>query len=211
MTIDFWAGRWREGRIGFHEGAPNAFLQRHNGRLGQARRVLVPLCGKAEDLAYLASLGHEVVGIEAVEDAVEAFFAEHELAPEVDRGKLIRRYSAKGITILCGDVFACTAADVGTVSALYDRAALVALPEDVRPKYVRHLRALLAPGSSALVVTFDYPDGAIEGPPFSVTEKELRDLYAGARAIELLEHGPVRSGRLAGANGATEMCFAIAV
>jgi len=211
MKIDFWAERWKEGRIGFHEGRTNVFLARHVDRLGAApRRVLVPLCGKAEDMAFLASRGHDVVGIEAIEDAVKAFFHEHELEPSVrELDGNVRAYSSGRVTLLAGDVFACTKQHVGDVDALYDRAALVALPADVRPRYVAHLRGLLAPQSKALLVSFDYDQSKFQPPPFAVSEEEVRRHYAGAQ-VTVLESGPLEGPRFreAGITG-TEQCFSI--
>ena len=211
MEIDFWAQRWKEGRIGFHEGRTNAFLARHVDHLGAApRRVLVPLCGKTEDMAFLASRGHDVVGIEAIESAVKAFFEEHELEPSVrELDGDVRAYSSGRVTLLAGDLFACTKQHVGDVNALYDRAALVALPADVRPRYVAHLRGLLAPQSNGLLVSFDYDQSKLEPPPFAVPEEEIRHHYAGAR-VTLLEEGPLDGPRLreAGVTG-REQCFAI--
>jgi thiopurine S-methyltransferase len=213
VDTDFWAQRWREGRIGFHEGRPNSFLERHGARLtaGRAsRRVLVPLCGKAEDLAYLASLGHQVVGVEMVEQAVRAFFEEHGLSPHVTAGAHGTAWTAGGVTILCADVFACTVADVGPVNAFYDRAALIAFPAPLRPRYVRHLRALLAPGSEGIVVTLEYPPEAIQGPPFSVDESELREHYAGAAVESLGTKTPVDNARLRDlGDAAVERCFGV--
>lgn len=186
MQIADWAQRWTEGKIGFHEGKANELLATYASRLGEARRVLVPLCGKAEDMAFLAAMGHEIVGIEAVELAVQAFFREHGLEPAVERGaRGLTFYRAPGITILSGDVFAATPDDVGAVNALYDRAAMVALPGDVRPRYVAHLRALLPAGSTGLLVTFDYDQSRIDGPPFAVNDAEVRRLYAGAEVTLL--------------------------
>lgn len=211
MEIDFWAQRWKEGRIGFHEGRTNAFLARHVGRLGDPpKRVLVPLCGKAEDMAYLAARGHDVVGIEVIEDAVKAFFREHELEPSVrELDGNVRAYASGRVTLLVGDVFACTRAHVGNVDALYDRAALVALPADVRPRYVAHLRELLAPRSKGLLVTFDYDPSKFEPPPFVVSEEEVRRHYAGA-AVTDIDQAPLEGPRFreAGVSG-TERCFAI--
>src|SRR5215510_3121795 len=103
-----WLARWRDGRIGFHEGRPNELLERHIGRLAGRRRVLVPLCGKAEVLAFLAAHGHEVIGIELVEQAVREFFADHALTPSiVPRGPLVA-YTAPPVTLLSGDFFATT-------------------------------------------------------------------------------------------------------
>ncbi len=214
VDIDFWAARWKEGRIGFHEGRTNAFLERHVGRLltsaGAPRRVLVPLCGKTEDLAFLAAQGHEVIGIEAVEDAVRAFFTEHGLTPTVrPRGEHVREYSAPRLTLLCGDVFACTAEIVGPVDALYDRAAVIALPPDVRRRYVAHVRSLLAPGSRGLIVSVEYDTTKMEPPPFSVMTDELHELYAGAR-LEQLEEGIWQPPKMKEMGmTAVERCFAV--
>lgn len=184
MDIAFWAGRWNEGRIqGFHEGKANELLARFANELGDGRTVLVPLCGKAEDLAYLASRGHHVVGIEVVEDAVKAFFAEHGLTPTVRPGKGAKIYEAAGITILCGDVFAVTPEDTGPVDALYDRAALVALPPDMRKRYAAKVKSLLSPGAKGLLVTLEYKEGTVTPPPHSVVESEVRALYENVRPL----------------------------
>jgi len=192
-----WHERWRDGRISFHEGRVNAFLARHLSRLGTGRRVLVPLCGKAEDLAYLAAAGHEVIGIELVPEAAEAFFDEH---PHLREGP---------VRIVVGDFFATTAADVGPIDAFYDRAALIALPDELRPRYVEHLRRLVAPGAPGLVITIEYRQELAAGPPFAVFEDEVRALWSGS-SIELVDEGPAASARLRDA-GATpvERCFAI--
>ena len=195
MNPDFWTTRWRDGRIGFHEGAPNTLLTAHVSSLGDARRVLVPLCGKTEDLAFLAAQGHSVVGVELVEDAVRAFFSEHALTPTVTRRGDVTEFSHGAVTVLSGDVFATTPALVGPVDALYDRAALIALPEAVRARYVAHLRPLLAPGAEGLVVALEYPPEAMSGPPFSVPDAEVRRHFEGLDVTVLAER-PARAAAL---------------
>jgi thiopurine S-methyltransferase len=215
MDPTFWAKRWAEGRIGFHEGRPNHYLQAHARRLAAKGRVLVPLCGKAEDLAYLAHLGHEVVGVEVVEDAVRAFFEEHELTPtRTPAGSGLIVYSAPtaGITIVAGDFFACSPELLGPparpLTAFYDRAALIALPPDIRVRYVSHLRSLLPPRTPGLVVTIEYAPG-MDPPPFSVGEDEVRRLFAG-HTVELLEQGPTTNARFQEAKvDAVEKCFGL--
>lgn len=179
MEAAFWHARWGEGRIGFHEGKPNAHLVKHLGVLKAVKRVLVPLCGKAEDLAFLASQGHEVVGVELVESAVKAFFDERGVTPEVSQHGPYTRSVAANITLLAGDFFAATRALLGNVDGVYDRAALIALPDTMRGDYVKHLRALLPAGAPGLIVTVEYPQDKMEGPPFCVPEAELRTHYAG--------------------------------
>jgi thiopurine S-methyltransferase len=207
---DEWLARWRSGEIGFHAARPNPLLERHVTRLAGGARVLVPLCGKSEDLALLAARGHEVVGVELAELAVAAFFAEHALTPEVSPRGPFRAYRAGPITLLVGDVFDATPQWLGPVDALYDRAALVALPTELRPRYVAALRGLVPVGASALVITLDYDQARAEGPPFSVDEAELRSHYAGS-TIELVEARPTTDvSRLTRAGvPVTERCFAI--
>lgn len=206
MEPDFWKQRWAEGRTAFHEGVANELLVANAARL--AGRVLVPLCGKAEDLAYLASLGHEVVGVELVESAVASFFSEHGLVPDVDEpwaDCTHRKYTHGAITLIAGDWFTVTREMVGAVTSVYDRAALVAMPPERRIAYVAQLRTLVAPGTPGLLVALDYPASRFEGPPFPVGDTEVRAHYTRA---ELLAEVPAR-GRVGDANiGAVERCYA---
>lgn len=209
MEPDFWRSRWSEGRIGFHEGRPNALLVKHLAALGKAKRVLVPLCGKAEDLAFLASQGHQVVGVELVESAVKAFFSERGVTPVIDTHGPFKRYTAANITVLAGDFFATTRELLGAVDALYDRAAVIALPETMRPGYVKHLRSLLPAGAPGIVITTEYPQEKLEGPPFSVPEAELRAHYAGSK-VELVDEVRAEGPRFSPIN-AVEKCFIVSL
>src|SRR5262249_44359919 len=185
-----WLARWRDGRTAFHERRPNGLLERHAPQLDGRRRVLVPLCGKAEDLAFLAARGHDVVGIELAEQAARAFFVEHDLAPTVTPHGPFASWTAanRSLTLLVGDFFAVTPELIGPIDAVYARAALSALPRELRPRYVGLLRSLLA-GGPAMVITLEYDQSAMSGPPFAVDEAELRALYAGAE-VELLAERP---------------------
>ena len=220
---DDWLARWREDRIGFHEGRPNDLLVHHAAQLAGHRRVLVPMCGKAEDLAFLAARGHDVIGVELAEPAVQAFFAEHDLAPSIARRGPVVAYEigrgvmaaapaagpAGAITLLAGDFFAVTPGLLGPVDALYDRAALVALPAELRPRYLAQLRALVPAGVPALVITYEYDQAVVGGPPFAVLEPELRALYAGA-AVELLEERAATIAKCAQSGvPVSERCFAV--
>ena len=188
MDPAFWKSRWAEGKIGFHEGAPNAYLVKHHDKLATYPRVLVPMCGKAEDLAYLAARGHDVVGIELAADAIDQFFAEHAITPAVSDRAGLRVYEAGAITLLAGDFFATTRESVGSIEGVYDRGAIVALPPDMHARYATHLRALAPALKRQLLIAIEYPPGAYDGPPFTVTVDELRALYPDA-AIELVDQG----------------------
>ena len=212
MHAEFWLDRWREGKIAFHEGRTNTFLARHAERFAPKSRILVPLCGKAHDMLFLAACGHRVLGVEVAEEAVSAFFADNELPFERRPLGPFEAWESGPITILCGDFFATTPelmAEHG-VNALYDRAALVALPKDMRQRYAAHVRTLLPAGARALVITFEYPQEQMAGPPFSVDEPELRALYAGL-AAEQIDSAMADAPRFTDAGvGAIERVFTLA-
>ena len=197
MDRSFWHSRWQDNQIGFHEGAPNRFLLRYADRLEPYRRILVPLCGKTEDLSYLAAHEHDVIGIELVEDAVRQFFTEHAITPTVTPHAGLTVYTAERITVIAGDFFATTPDLVGPIDAVYDRAALVALPPDMRKRYAAHVRTLAPDARTILLVSIEYPDGSFEGPPFSVPEAEIRAHYPSAK-LDKLAHEPEPRGRAGG-------------
>ena len=206
MDHDFWHSRWGAGQIGFHEGEVNQHLAEHGSALGSGKRVLVPLCGKAEDLTYLVAYGHQVVGVELVESAVAAFFAEHGAEAKIEQAGAFKRYSAPGITIFVGDFFDTTRELLGPVDALYDRAAIIALPEAMRVAYAKHVRALMPAGAPGIIVTTEYPQDQMSGPPFSVPEAELRSHYAGLK-LERVAEVKARLQRLPGVG--SEKCFVV--
>ncbi|WP_375738166.1 thiopurine S-methyltransferase [Pseudomonas boanensis] len=189
MDEAFWLARWEQDQIGFHLREVNPYLQRYWPSLGLARgsQVLVPLCGKTLDMAWLAGQGYRVLGVELAQRAVEDFFAEQGLEPDVRQEGALQRYSAGAVEILQGDFFAVSPEQVADCKALYDRAALIALPPAMREDYVAHLSCLLAPGSCGLMVTLDYQQSRLDGPPFSVPEAEVRERFAGGWQLELLE------------------------
>lgn len=192
MQPEFWLERWQRNEIGFHQPAPHRALARHWASLGLPRgsRVLVPLAGKSSDMLWLAAAGHHVLGIELAEIAVRAFFDENALSPKIAKHGALRCFSVDGLDLWCGDVFAVGVAQVGRVAAVFDRAALVALPEELRRRYVAHLDALTPPDTRTLLVTMEYAQAEMSGPPHAVLEDEVRTLYA-AHEIELLERADV--------------------
>jgi thiopurine S-methyltransferase len=153
-------------------------------------RVFVPLCGKSRDLIWLAKRGHSVVGCEISRIAVTSFFDEAGLAPLRTVDGPVERWRAGAIEILLGDFFGLGCEVIGGFDAIYDRAALVALPETMRPRYVEALIGLAAPGTAMLLVTVEYPQHEREGPPFSVPERDVRELFGGAAEVALLESLP---------------------
>ncbi len=187
-----WHESWREGRTAFHQDDVNGDLLAYEEAFlaGGPHRVLVPLCGKTVDLIWLAERGHDAVGVEFVPQAADAFFAEQGLKPETSQDGAIRVLRAGGITILNGDFFAVTQALAGRIDRIWDRAALVALPTDVRIRYAKHIRSLAEPGARLLLNTFEYDESKMDGPPFSIRDSEVREHYSSAD-IELLSEADV--------------------
>lgn len=188
MDASFWHERWQRNEIGFHQARPHAALDRLWGRLGLPRgsRVFVPLAGKSLDMLWLAAAGHRVVGIELSPIAVRDFFAEHGLEPWVERHGALTLHRAGDVELWCGDVFALTAATLGPVAGAFDRAALVALPPVMRERYAAQLSRLLPPGARTLLVTMEYDQRQMSGPPHAVLEDEVRALFGSSHAITLL-------------------------
>lgn len=192
MEAQFWHDRWSQRDIGFHQSEINAFLIKYWPALELAENstVLVPLCGKSRDMVWLAQRGHSVIGLELSEVAVDEFFQELGVTPEIERNDRFVIYSADNIRILCGDFFAVTQQDLGPIDAVYDRAALVALPPEMRRRYAEHLGTLLSAPVQTLLVTFEYEEGQAEGPPFCVDRKEVTALFGDCCDLELLDDQP---------------------
>ena len=189
MEPKFWQERWARNQIGFHLPEVNPYLQRHWPKLALAEgaKVLVPLCGKSLDLMWLASLGYRVLGVELSEQAVEAFFSEQGLMPGISQRGVFKVYRADLIEVWCGDFFALDAEALADCSALYDRAALIALPPLMRAQYAEHLNALLRPGCQGLLITLDYDQTQKAGPPFAVADEEVKLLLGGHWSVQVLE------------------------
>ncbi|MEO8342281.1 MAG: thiopurine S-methyltransferase [Gallionella sp.] len=191
MQNDFWLERWKQEKIGFHQNGINPYLCEYWQELHLARDslIFVPLCGKSRDLLWLRQQGHPVVGVELSDVAVQAFFQENGYAPkQITRGKF-GCYKAHGIHILCGDFFEMNKEDLssrGKVNATYDRAALIALPQEMRERYVRHLISILPPATQILLITLDYLQTEMQGPPFSVSADEVAALYGEHAEVHLL-------------------------
>jgi thiopurine S-methyltransferase len=173
MEADFWLTRWQRNEIGFHQDRPHDALARFWGRLGltAGTRVFVPLAGKSLDLVWLAQRGHAVVGIELSEIAVRDFRAAH---------------GSSDVDLRCGDLFDLGPATLGRIDAIFDRASLVALPPPMRRSYAAKLAELSPPGTRTLLVTMEYDQSRMAGPPHSVPESEVQELFGATHDIEWL-------------------------
>ena len=195
MHHDFWHDRWTKQEIGFHEGQVNALLARYFSALAlpQQARVFIPLCGKAVDIEWIASQDCEVIGVEFNESAVEQFFAERNLSPNI---KIVGDhvcYSYENIRLFVGDFFALTPEQLGHIDAVYDRAAMVALPPEIRQRYVRRL-PMLTEQCPMLLITFVYDQSALSGPPFSIDMQEIEKHYSHHFSIKCLKSVALEDG-----------------
>lgn len=188
MDYEFWHERWRTRQIGFHQSSPHPFLERWWPALGvpAGERVYVPLCGKSLDMIWLGVRGHPVVGSELSSIAIQEFFGERGPAASMPHGPF-RRHVSGACEILEGDALLLTPELLGSVQAAYDRAALVALPPEMRKSYASRFAELLPAGSRTLLIAFEYAQHLREGPPFSVEPDEITTLYGGNFAIRELE------------------------
>jgi len=143
----------------------------------------VPLCGKSYDMIWLRDQGHRVIGIEFSPIAAKDFFDENGLSPTVTHHRTFECWTADDITLFIGDFFALESADTKSVDGVYDRAALIALPPTMRKDYVTHIDAIVPPHAPTLLITFEYPQHEMEGPPFSVMQSEVQQLYENRHTI----------------------------
>ena len=189
MKAQFWLQRWQDGQTGFHLDDVLPLLPKHwsSMALPVGSRVFVPLAGKSKDMLWLASQGYRVLGVELSPLAVRQFFEENKLEPVIHESAAGRHFVAGPIELICGDFFDLGEADLSGCAAMYDRAALIALPVEMRRRYATHLSRMLPAECRMLLITIDYAQSEMDGPPFSVNADEVQVLYADDWQITMLE------------------------
>jgi thiopurine S-methyltransferase len=208
LEAEFWHERWRAGQIGFHQSAVDRYLSRYwpELRLTSGGRVFVPLCGKSLDLLWLLERGHDVAGVELSAVALESFCMEHGVPAKRRIVDGFDVYESVNLRLYRGDFFALTPELLGPVAAVYDRAALISWRPELRAAYVDHATALTGPGTQTLLVTLEYAQAQMKGPPFSVVADNVERLYARNHAIKELSRQDIlaREPRFQ-ARGVTEL------
>ncbi len=195
MNHEFWHDKWQKQQIGFHEPKANPLLLAHLKALDLApsSKIFLPLCGKTLDIAWLLAQGFEVVGAELNKLAVCALFEEMHITPTISECGALTRYSAKGLDIYLGDIFALQATTLGPVAAIYDRAALIALPETMRRDYSKHIRNLTGTAKQ-LLITVEYDQSLQAGPPFNVSAAEVAKHYEPFYKLDTLAVQSIKGG-----------------
>jgi len=193
VDIEFWQQRWHQNQTGFHLDKVNPYLVDFWSSLNLKKntQVLVPLCGKSLDMVWLANNSHQVLGIECSDKAIDEFFQLQDLVPDVKTIENFKKHGSADYSILRGDFFKLDNEVLADVSAVYDRASLVALPEDMRQQYVELLIRHLPESVSVLLVTIEYDQSKMSGPPFSVSDDEVQKLYSSEFAINKLHEQDV--------------------
>lgn len=195
MEANFWHQRWKNNEIGFHEGTANALLVAYVERLGlkPGARILLPLCGKTRDIAWLLSQGYRVAGAELSALAITQLFQELGVEPSIEKTGALDLYRGPNLDIFVGDIFALTRETLGAVDAVYDRAALVAFPPDMRARYAAHLLAI-SNAAPQLLINFEYDQSLIAGPPFSVSGADILSYYRDSHRVARLAQREIPGG-----------------
>ena len=181
-----WLDRWRKGTTGWHRSDINPQLIENINQLSEVRTqtIFVPLCGASLDMKYLINQGFHVVGVELSPLAIDRFFNENQIEYKVSKVEEFDLYQGKNIDIYCGDFFKLKKNYLYDASCIYDRAALIALNPDLQKKYVRHLKDILPNSSKILLLTMFYPQNEMEGPPYSVGDNNVEDLFSEYKDIK---------------------------
>ncbi|MDC0390645.1 thiopurine S-methyltransferase [Candidatus Thioglobus sp.] len=184
-----WIQRWKDNKIGWHRDDPNSKLITFVSclQLTPGDTVFVPLCGKSKDMIYLAQQGYKVIGVELSALAADQFFTDNKIEYQVSQEQYFEVYMSENITIYSGDFFELTKLHLTAAVAVYDRAALIALPAGLRVKYAQHLYSIIGKGCRMLLLTLNYPQSKISGPPYAVNKDEVVSLYNDGFECQLLQ------------------------
>lgn len=196
MEHSFWHSKWQNNEIAFHEPQGNALLVKYSSDLlctAKNPTIFVPLCGKTKDIGWLLSQHCNVVGAELSEVATQQLFEELDVKPTVEKTSTGLKYAVNGLTVFVGDIFSLSSSDIGKIDGVYDRAALVALPNAMREKYGAHI-VEITQRAPQLIISFDYDQEKMPGPPFSVDDTAVHALYGKHYQITLLERSEVEGG-----------------
>lgn len=207
MEPNFWHNKWHKNEIGFHLAQANPLLVKYFSalQLKQGARVFLPLCGKTLDIAWLLAQGFRVVGAELSQIAIDDLFKQLNLTPNITQTGDLTLYQADNLDVFVGDIFKLTPEMLGVVDAIYDRAALVALPEEMRKDYTAHLM-ILTNKAPQLLICFEYDQTIHAGPPFSISAAEVKQHYQAHYNLSLLASENMADG-LKGKYPATEQVW----
>lgn len=193
MEKQYWLNKWTANDIRFHQENFHPALEKHiRPRLSQtSEHVFIPLSGKSRDILWFLKNGCNVIACELSEKACDDFFAENQIPFTKKSANAFICYQAEKLQIWCGDLFLLPAHYLAKVTLWYDRAAIVALPEPMRTQYVNYFKRVTEGAEQkrpqTFLISFEYANSVAQGPPFSISEKEIRDYFSPDYTVELLE------------------------
>lgn len=187
MESSFWKEVWNEGQIGFHQSEINKNLKRFAQKFKDRSTVLVPLCGKSKDMCYLTEQGHKVHGVEIVEKAIIEFKEENPAYWTHSTASEFEKFSSSEIDLYLGDFHRFSKLDMNYES-IFDRASMIALPPEMRKVHAKELSTLTKKSGNILLITLEYPQEKVAGPPFSVPKYEVENLFEHEFHIEEIAH-----------------------
>lgn len=189
MKNDDWLKKWETGDTRFHQTKVHPELLKNAERFAEGT-ILVPLSGKSLDMLFLASRNHKVIGAELSELACRSFFEENDIQYTLQKINDFLIFESEKITLYCGDFFNLPDKVWSEISGIYDRAALIALPPEIRIRYADFIKQNARKGTQILLITIEYPDQTIQGPPFSVPFAEISESYKQFDIKSLNFYGP---------------------
>jgi thiopurine S-methyltransferase len=178
-----WKKSWNNGKTGFHLSEANPSLVEYAHLFAENSSILFPLCGKSLDMHFLMEAHHTIIGVELVSQAITEFFTEWKVQPKREKNK----YSHDGITIIESNIFNVQQQNLPVIDAVFDRAALIALPPHIRPQYANHLLSLLKDKGKILLISYDMPRDQEIGPPFPARKNDIPNLFCNASSVTLLK------------------------
>lgn len=195
MEKEFWDDRWKTNEIAFHLEDVNPILLDHFEKLSlkSGRRVFIPLCGKTKDINWLLKNNYKVVGIELNEIAVEELFLQLKIKPNITKVNNLTLCSFNNLEIYLGNFFDLSENILGYIDAIYDRAALVALPFSMRENYSKHI-VKITNNAPQLLITYNYDQSLLDGPPFAVLTDEIKKLYKDNYKISKIDEIEIPGG-----------------
>jgi len=197
MDASFWHNCWERNSLGFHQESVHPFLQKYLApklsMLGQ--HVFVPLCGKSLDMIWLAE-HMTVTGAELSDIACRDFFVEKGLTYQQKKQGDFTVFSFDQIRLFQGDFFQLKIQDIKTIDWIYDRAALIALPEILQQQYVDHLLNFLPDSATLCLISLEFPQEELTGPPFAIFPNDVEKLFSNCQ-IEYIAENELKDKRFA--------------
>lgn len=188
MEISYWKSRWQKDNTGWHMQQIYPHLVRYWERLNlkEGANILVPLCGKSLDVQWLVNQDYCVIGVDVSEKAILELKDSLGISfKNISKGPF-KGYLTESVQLWVGDFLKMQSSYIPAIDAIYDKAALIALPANMRCKYAAVIKRLCEPHTQMMLNCFEYCQQEMTGPPFAVFREEAEKLYGERFAIELM-------------------------